>query len=240
MKLPKSISPCPIHEAVAEARFESTVHPDAVFGIVYQVLKAEFPNMSALPVTKLPAALRNETDIAYTPHYSLVNDRLTVLVGPRVLAVGMRGGYPGWESLSRDFMRIIEQFSKADIVTRPTRYGLRYISFFPFDIYPKLRLRVTVDNEPLEGAETFFKTIITQENCRCLVQVGKDLALVGQPMHQGSIIDIDTYTLDVGADFLASFAKFLQTAHQLEKQLFFRLLTEEFLETLSPIYEHED
>jgi hypothetical protein len=41
MKLPVSISPCPIVESVTEVRFETTVPEDAVFGLVYQALKAD-------------------------------------------------------------------------------------------------------------------------------------------------------------------------------------------------------
>ena len=50
MKLPVTISPCPIVEAVAEVRFETLVPEDAIFGLVYQTLKTDFPKVETLPV----------------------------------------------------------------------------------------------------------------------------------------------------------------------------------------------
>ena len=73
MRLPKSISPCPIREAIAEVRFESNVPADAVFGIVYQALQKDFPKSEALPIVALPTLIRDATtDFVFQPHYRLL------------------------------------------------------------------------------------------------------------------------------------------------------------------------
>jgi uncharacterized protein (TIGR04255 family) len=236
--MPKSISPCPIREAVAEVRFESNVPPEAVFGIVYQALKSDFPKSEALPIVALPTPIRDAVkDLAFQPHYRLQSETSVVLVGPKVIAVGMRGEYPGWPALSRRIKDTLRQFSQAGILKQTVRLGLRYISFFPFDIYPNLLLRITVNDKSWDGDETFFKTVLSSGGCRSLLQIGKGLALADKPGETGSIIDIDSFTTETTGDFLSVLEKFLETAHQSEKEHFFTVLKPEFLKSLSPVYD---
>lgn len=238
MKLPKSISPCPIREAVAEVRFDSNVPTDAVFGIAYQALKASFPKADPLPILSLPANIRNtDKDLAFQPYYQLFNETTTVLVGPKVISVGMRGEYPGWTAHSRRIKETVAQFHQTGILTRTLRFGLRYISFFGFDIDPNLRLRITVDEASLDGDATFFKTVLVGKGCRSLLQIGKGQALVNTPGETGSVIDIDSFTTETSGEFIPMLERFLEEAHHAEKELFFRLLKPEFLKTLNPVYD---
>ena len=238
MRLPKFISPCPIREAIAEVRFESNVPADAVFGIVYQALKKDFPKSEALPIVALPTPIRDATtDFVFQPHYRLLSDNSVVLVGPKVIAVGMRGEYPGWPALSARIKDSLRQFNQTGILSQTVRLGLRFISFFPFDIYPKLRLRITVNEQSWDGDETHFKTVLNRGGCRSLLQIGKGLALVDKPEETGSIIDIDSFTTETAGDFPSVLDSFLESAHQSEKELFFTLLTPEFLTSLKPIYD---
>lgn len=238
MKLPKSISPCPIREAVAEVRFESDVPPDAVFGIVYQALKTDFPKAEELPIATLPSQIRNtDKELMFQPQYRLISETSTLLVGPKTIAVGMCGEYPGWAVLSARMKEILRRFSQTGIVKQPVRLGLRFISFFPFDIYPKLQLQISVDDQSWDGEETFFKTVLNRSTFKSMLQVGKGLALLGRPGEIGSIIDIDSFTAETDGEFLAYFERFLESAHQSEKELFFTLLKPEFLATLNPVYE---
>lgn len=238
MRLPKSISPCPIRESVAEVRFQANVPPDAVFGIVYQALKRDFAKVEPMPILALPTEMRNaDKDFTFLPHYRLVSDAAVILLGPKVIAVGMRGEYPGWTAHFRRIKDTLSQFHQTGIRTRTLRLGLRYISFFGFDIYPKLRLRITVDESSLDGDETFFKTVLSDKGCRSLLQVGKGLSLVNTPGETGSVVDIDSFTTETDGEFVPVLDKFLEDAHRAEKELFFRLLKPEFLESLNPVYD---
>ena len=62
-KLPFSIDPCPILEAIFEIRFESSFPGDAIFGIVYNEFKDEFQEVEQLPVLQLPAAMRDQPQL---------------------------------------------------------------------------------------------------------------------------------------------------------------------------------
>ncbi|MDA1273483.1 MAG: TIGR04255 family protein, partial [Verrucomicrobia bacterium] len=161
-----------------------------------------------------------------------------VLVGPKVIAVGTRGEYPGWVTFSSHVKEIFQQFSQTGIVKQTVRLGLRYISSFPFDIFPKLQLRISVDDESWDGEETFFKTVRPNSGFKSLLQIGKGLALVEKPAEIGSIIDIDSFTTETDGEISAVLEKFLESAHHSEKELFFALLKPQFLETLNPVYDN--
>jgi hypothetical protein len=68
------------------------------------------------------------------------------------------------------------------------------------------------------------------------------LKLIGDKKTPGSVIDIDSFVQepDAAGGFDASLAKFLETAHLAEKQLFLRLLKTDFLATLKPTYSDDD
>jgi uncharacterized protein (TIGR04255 family) len=234
MKLPKSISPCPIKEAVAEIRFDSNVPADAVFGIVYQALKKDFSEAKPLPILNLPAEIRvASTDLAFQPYYRLTNDASVVLVGPKVISVGMGADYPGWTVHSKCIKDTLNQFNQTGIVTKVLRVGLRFISFFALDIYPNLMLKITVEDTSIDGEETLFKTVLSNKGCKSLLQIRQGVALNKKLSEKGSVIDIDSFTTAPAGEFTSLLELFLEDAHQAEKELFFRLLKPDFLKTLN-------
>jgi uncharacterized protein (TIGR04255 family) len=170
MKLPKSITPCPIAEAVVDVRFETTVPEEAVFGVVYQALKDDFPKSTPLPLASLPADVRKaDPQLANQPLHRLDGEHLTVMVGAQSVTVGFRAEYPGWAAVSERFRTTLARVAQTGLIGKPQRFGLRYISFFEGDILPKLTLSVSVAGEPVDGEGTFFKTVLTAKGCRLLL-----------------------------------------------------------------------
>ncbi len=216
-----------------------------MFGIVYQALKKDFPKAAPLPILSLPVEVRTgDKDLASQPHYRLLSESLTVLVGPKVISVGMHGAYPGWSVLSQRIKEILQRFHETGVVARSIRFSLRYISFFNFDIFPQLQLKITVQDASWDGEGTFFKTVLNGTGCKSLLQVGKGLQLLkkpgekGSPKETGSVIDIDSFTAETEGPFMHVLDTFLENAHRNEKDLFFSLLKPEFLATLNPVYEN--
>jgi uncharacterized protein (TIGR04255 family) len=85
--------------------------------------------------------------------------------------------------------------------------------------------------------DTFFKTVLNGDGCKHLLQIGKGMSLMNNPQQTGSVIDIDSFTTDVKGEFMNVLSTFLEHAHHSEKQLFFKILKPEFLNSLNPIYE---
>jgi uncharacterized protein (TIGR04255 family) len=226
-----------------EIRFDSVVPDDAVFGILYQTLMEQFPTVTALPMASIPAAIRrSDPNLAIQALHRLDGEHLTVLVGGQTIAVGIRGPYPGWAAVSQLFKETLSRVGKSGVIQKPRRFGLRYINFFDGDIFPSLTLSISVAGEAVIGEGTYVKTVLEANGYSLLLQVGKDMQLMGSVQKTGSVIDIDSFLSeppDLGG-FDATVSDFLEKAHLAEKQLFFKLLKPEFLKTLNPSYSDAD
>lgn len=239
MKLPLTISPCPIAETVVELRFETDTPEEAVFGTVYHALKKDFPKSSPLPMAAVPPEVRRaDPNLIHQPLHRLIGDNLTILIGPQAVTVGTVGEYPGWAAAAERFRDTFMRIANTGLIGRPLRFGLRYINFFSGDVLPNLTLSIAIDGHQINGSGTHLKTMIQAEGCQILLQIGKDLMLVGEENKTGSVIDIDTFVTAPEAEGRLdnALSEFMETAHLAEKKLFFNLLKPEFLETLNPAY----
>jgi uncharacterized protein (TIGR04255 family) len=130
-KLPTSISPCPIIDAIFDIWFDPIFPPEAIFGFLYKAFERDFPSLENLPGALIPTETRNANPaLLYQPSHRMVRENLVLLVGPRNFAVAMRGQYPGWPSLLSQFNETVKRLDELKVMTRPQRFGLRYINFF--------------------------------------------------------------------------------------------------------------
>jgi len=242
VKLPVKISPCPLVETIAEIRFEPEGPAQAVFGLVYQPLRKSFPQVVALPSAAFPETVAEQNPaLKYQPHYRLDAESFSVMVGPRSIAVATRGEYLGWATVFPKFAETLHEALATGVAHRVERFGLRFINFFDGDVFPNVRLLFSFLDAPLVGSETFLKTVLDLGEIKAVLQVGKDLTLhvPFRPTGIGSIIDIDCFVPDPPASkFLdGEVSRFLQTAHDREKEIFFSLLKDDFLQQFNPQYE---
>jgi uncharacterized protein (TIGR04255 family) len=242
VKLPVKISPCPLVETITEIRLEPAVPAQAVFGLVYKALQKSFPHVVTLPQAALSeTVIEQNPAVKYQPHYRLDSEDFSLMIGPWSVAVGTRGEYPGWATVFPKFAETLSKALATGVAQKVERFGLRFINFFEGDVFPNLHLSFSFLGAPLQGRETFFKTVLDLGEVKAALQIGKDLALQApfRKIEFGSIIDIDCFVPSPPAsDFLdAEVSRFLQVAHQREKETFFSLLKEEFLQQFNPRYE---
>ena len=137
MSLPKQITPCPINQAVVEIRFNSTLPPDAVFGVVYNKLKDSYKTAEQLPILQIPEAVRNnDSNLLYQPHYKLTKDYYALQVGPKVISIAITDQkYTTWDSYYEEIQDVFKKIKEVDFISNVLRVGLRYINIFAEDIW---------------------------------------------------------------------------------------------------------
>jgi len=137
-KLPISISPCPIIEAIFEVRFEASVPGDAIFGIIFNEFKNEFQNVEQLPILQLPAAIRSQDpNLKFSPHYKIQNDNFIIQIGPNVFSLANINEYCGWDSFLNKICEMYKKLKNLDLIKKQLRASLRYINIFQdSNIYP--------------------------------------------------------------------------------------------------------
>ncbi len=235
--LPKKISPCPIVEAIVELRFSSAVLPDAIFGIIYQVFKDEFPGEpERLPILQLPDPIRSmDPALQYQPYYKLIAGNLIFQIGPRVTSLSNVKDYTGWETFSKRIKDAFSKVEKLKIIKSVERLGIRYINFFKLDIFDNINLRILMNDSRLNTLQTTLKAEIQDDNFINILQIAnKAQATIQNEVITGSVIDIDTVSKDIGETFFGEMENLLEKGHNIEKKLFFSLLKKEFLSTLNP------
>ena len=238
--LPRRISPDPIVDSTVEIRFDPLIDRNAVFGVIYYALREQFPTVEPLPVTQIPEPLR-EADpfFAFRPQYRIYNERYQVLVGYNVLTISVLGTYPGWSEFFSTIQSVYAKVVPLGVVGPVKRLGVRYISFFEGNILDRLKLHLTIPgHEQIQSPVTIrielpsgqFVNALSLANHTTLQQTGTNISRVG------SIIDIDTSVVTETLNFSEQANELINGAHQSEKELFYSLLTDDFLAELNPEY----
>ena len=239
VRLPKQIDPCPIVESVAEIRFETSLPDDAVFGVVYNAVKERYPSVEKLPILQIPEAIRSgNPDLVILPQYRLRGERFMIQVGPRSISSAVTGPYPGWHDWRTEINYAFDKIQRIDVIHAVTRFGLRYIDVFDGDVFPKLVLKLGVDQENVTSPNMGLRVVFDRGRFNCLLQINNDsvFGVEGTPASRRSVLDVDTYLVGGEGEFFTQAEMFLEEAHATQKELFFGLLSPQFLASLNPTY----
>ncbi len=236
-RLPRLVSPCPIVEATVEVRFiSSRVPPEAIVGLVYGDLRRAFPSIQRLPITNLPKPMLGlDGNLRFQPHHRLEGDKRVLLLGPNVLAVSVLFPYPGWGSFSKLVLGVLEVVSRAALFDSPVRLGVRYINFFERNVLDQLRLKMSLDDEPVDLSGSVLRVVADQAPFRCALTItDQATADIEGSEKSGTLLDIDTSLEDVPSGFVANPREVLEAAHVAEKTTFFGILGPTLLSDLHP------
>ena len=240
MSLPKQITPCPINQAVVEIRFNSTLPPDAVFGVVYNKLKDSYKTAEQLPILQIPEAVRNnDSNLLYQPHYKLTKDYYAFQVGPKVISIAITDQkYTTWDSYYEEIQDVFEKIKEIDFISNVLRVGLRYVNIFAEDIWENINIKVKIIENEIAGEEIFLRTVLLRDEYKVMLQAGNQLNVEqnNQVVGNASVIDIDTSIDGENINFFGDMNSILEKCHSIEKEIFFGLLKEEFKNSLNPEY----
>lgn len=239
MANPKKIENCPIVDSVIELRFISKIFPNAVFGIIYNSLVNEYPKVEKLPILQLPEQLRDsDPNFKFKAHYKISSeDGFVVQIGPDVIIIAAPSPYPGWTQFSKRIYFVINQILKLNVINEVTRLGVRYINFFENNIFNKVNLHIAIGGRTLDPKNTLFRTEIKKGGFLNSLQIANNATqIIDKIPNTGSIVDIDVFKEYSNGEFKDIYKKEIELAHNTEKDLFFELLTKEFLESLKPSY----
>jgi len=237
MKLPNTLNPSPIIDAIVELRFSTTLHHSAVFGVVYNKLKDKYHRVTELPILQLPEQLRDsEESLKDKPYYIITSeDGCVIQVGPRMIAISSPKPYIGWSKFQDEILQIISKILELNIIDKFNRISMRYIDFFKTDIFDKIMLEVNQNGKPFNSNSKFFRTEINIENLNFVLQISNSAQMDSL---KGSVIDIDAINShEINSENVDEICKCLVSLHNESKQMFFSLLKEDFLSSLNPSYE---
>ncbi len=233
-QIPTYLENDPLVDCVIEIRFETDMVKSAVFGVIYNCIKEDYPgSVYNLPISQLPEQLRiSDSNLKYKPMYRLENDKTILQIGSDVLCISSKMPYIGWDTFYNITVDIIKKVMELGFIKRISRVGFRYINFIEGDIKDLLKMSFKLKNNEFNSLE--IRTTINKNSFTNNLFFS-NAALLNQK--NGSVIDIDTSKEYNDNSFYDNIESELQNAHQCEKELFFSLLKEELLQRFNPKYD---
>lgn len=233
----KKLNNAPLYDAVIEIRFETSIPPDAMPGILYSKLATDFQEgMVSLPASQLPKPIRDrDPNLKYQPTHKFMSEEYYLNVGANVMGFGFSASngreYPGWKPFFSFYKSILRKVDSH--IVKINRLGVRYINFFQAkEILDQLNVTLKTGWE--EKAKITDRTVmfvLNKEKLKSRVSIsdGATISFEGGSK-EGQVIDIDTY-LETEIP-LEDLSLKIEEAHGFTEDIFFSLPNSKLMKTL--------
>jgi uncharacterized protein (TIGR04255 family) len=246
MKLPRKISPDRIKDAIVEIRYLTKIPFEVAVGMFYQSLDESFTytnrpfNRQNIPAS-FPVNLPQEITLSLGGQSLFYNDKIKVQLQPNSIIFNCLNEYISWEKYKPEIERVLTQFSMASVIDSYQRIGVRYISEYPnIDLTKCVKFSFSF-GMPNVISETYtFHSEFNWESIRVILNLNNKLPILNQRIPgqntTTSLIDIDAILENIDRTDIDGLLEDLDRVHLKQKEIFFNLLNESFLQTLNPEY----
>lgn len=244
ISVPKRLKKEPLLEALWEIRFSSDTEQvaDLLPGMIYKAMGAEYPKIERLPAANLPSSvLKHDETLRYVPTIRLEGNPYSIQIGEHVVSLSCRRPYTGWKEFESKIMELAEMLKGTSLLNRLERFSLKYTDIIQLTEMPSLEpLQVVVKLGTLDLTKypVHLRTELRENGFLHIIQIASPAkaVLLTREHFEGLLIDIDTIYQRETSELWLEFRDQLNRAHQLSKNLFFRLLTKETITQLEPEY----
>ena len=235
-----------LKDAIVNIQFVAGVPTDAVVGYFHAICREELQeNTYSNQFNIATGGFTIETNSSF---FITKNERFRIDINPQNITFNLFNGYhnlldgkDGWKGYLPTVQRFVEPLIEQKVIKQVQRIGVRYISQFEnVSIYDCTNLKVDLGIDTterrgqlrVEFEKKGFLNIITLLNSYP----------IPNPTNINtsffSLIDIDVIKNFASNQHLSSdeLIKYLNEAHDMEKDLFFSLLNPAFLQSLNPAY----
>lgn len=240
IRIPKRLDKCPLVDALIEIRFNSHFDKSVIFGLIYGIIKDMYPGRVVnLPLSQIPAQIRdNDPNLQFKPLYRIEGADTILQIGTDVICISSKIPYIGWEALSDKALTIINRLFGNGVIKTVLRLGHRYVNFFEGNIEGKLNIAFTFVPQ-YNPINNLIRTEVKDGDFISTLQYSN--SAVYKPINdaserKGCLIDIDTFKTYSDDFFAHNIKQEIDAAHASEKNLFYSLLKESFIQELNPTY----
>jgi uncharacterized protein (TIGR04255 family) len=241
-RIPAKLKYDAIVEALLEVRFDMTTIPEVLLGRLADCPLWKGFEQDRMPTYEIPAFVRHaDSNLRYQPVFELHNaeKNRAVRIGGQALSYHRLTPYESWAKFKPELDTAIDDlFAKAEGLTI-RRLGLRYINAIRPELHrissiSELDLTVAVEQEPVAGnVNVNFSTDLSVDT-QCTVRVATTEFVQGTlPPGSRVLIDVDVFTKEgFKTNGAQKVKQWVDSAHILEKEQFFRLLTQADIDAL--------
>lgn len=243
MEIPVKITPDRIRDSIVQVYFQAGIPFEPLIGIFYAALTNagwKYANRAQSQVPQKGMIIELSTG----RQYFFIKDQVRLQLFPnQSLAFNCINSYIGWQRYRSYIGSVFTELSKTGYFTNYFQAGIRYISEFAnIDILEKINFKAetSFNDENISNSsyrltfekDNIFKTI----NIASKLPVNAVLANQKEPLSFTSLLDVDIVQKKLSCKNVDELLINLDQLHTIEKKTFFRLLTDEFLQTLNPEY----
>lgn len=233
--LPQKLTNDAIVEVVLELRFETAAVPEVFFGRLAECADWVDFDQRRLPTADIPQPMRlSDPNLRYQPVFELnePNGSRKIRVGPQSISYHLTAPYVGWNKFRPELISLLDEvFSKISELT-VQRIGLRYVNALGNELHginglSDLNMSVSVDGVQILNSTNFNYTEEMNANTKSTIRVAtKDLVQGELPNGAMVVIDVDIFTADAfESKDKDEVIEWVDQAHEIEKEQFFKLLT---------------
>lgn len=245
MKIPRKVTPNRIRDSIVEVRYNADVPFEALIGIFYQAFIDTFRytnrplGKQQLPIAA-PSSWPQEITLSLGGLSLFHNDKIKIQLQPNSLIFNCIGDYLGWEYYITEIENALTIFNGIIEVGSYTQIGIRYISEYPnLDLNHCVKFNYSFGLPDVKSDKYSFRSEFKLDEYKVILNLNNRLFIISDNSKKptpASIIDIDVIEENINEKDFKTILTKLERIHLKEKELFFNLLDEKFLETLNPEY----
>jgi len=230
-KLPVKIEPERLKDTILELRYRSQVAYEYRLGWCHKLLSVYIPS-SPNPLETNPAHFF----LTVTPKHIFQNDVVRVYYEDGKIVFNSNGPYRGWKRYLETVLALTELLRREVLIGEIYWVGLRYISeFSEVQIFDQLIWQFDFPVANGQTINTSFRTEWVDESDHIVVNLLNN-GQRGNTSFSLMDIDVNHNCQDAPIENKENLSDVLFRMHEKEKQVFFGLMKEEFLQSLNPTY----
>jgi uncharacterized protein (TIGR04255 family) len=247
MSLPKKLNPDNLKDTLVEIRYAQGIPPELMLGFVSSILVPLGYRYSPVPNQNINIALNNNQQIAFgvgsnNGGFFIKDDVRIQFIANQIVFNCLADKYVGWEKYSQIISAIMSDLFDKKAVKDFNRISIRYISEFKnIDIYQGIKGTIDISNAGLKLDNSILRLVDESDNLKTYMTLTNKAKRIsqspqGQEIIEASLIDINVYENFNPLSDLGILMNKLNQIHTKQKEVFFGLINNDFLDKLNPEY----
>jgi len=246
MQIPRKIDDR-IKDAIVNVQFVSGIPESAIWGVFYTTFKEslkDFPVANSFNhFLHQNPGIANGLVFAFEEQapsfFTTKDERFKITISGNEITFNVINGYTGWNHYQMVLEQYLYPLLQNSVITHVKRLGIRYISRFPgVKIFEVLNGHIEINGVP-STAQGQVRTEFSKEGFTSAITLVNSFP-TNNPDESPifSLVDIDVikvYSYEENVSY-EDVKRDIETAHAREKELFFSILKESFIQTLNPTY----
>lgn len=236
MKIPKRITPDRIKDAIVEFRINYNTQYEIFFGLLFNSINKSDEYKYIEQPNSIPLLDNSWTG----SRYLFYNDRIKFHINKEEVTINCYDGYIKWSNYQNEIDKILSLIGSLNITSNISRIGMRYVSEYEeVNLSEITKFKFTFGFPNINSSNYFFNSEFNFNGLVVLLNL-RNLApsIIEDKKKNISFIDIDIINdgLDISLIDKETLFPILNKMHDVENQIFFGMLEEDFLKSLNPEY----